>query len=71
MESINEICEIISYHHSPGKIDTLNFKVLYDADSLVNLRDYVNLNDKDRVREKIDRLFLTKTGKDIAQRVYL
>ena len=31
-EDIDEICEIIAYHHTPGKVKTLNFSVLYDAD---------------------------------------
>ena len=35
---IEEICEIIAHHHSPGKINTRNFKILYDADWLVNLK---------------------------------
>src|SRR3989338_7977911 len=38
-EDIDEICEIIAHHHSPDKVDTKNFKVLYDADWLVNLKD--------------------------------
>ena len=29
---VEEICEIIAHHHSPGKINTRNFKILYDAD---------------------------------------
>ncbi len=33
---IQEICEIIAHHHSPGKVNTLNFKILYDADGIVN-----------------------------------
>jgi hypothetical protein len=32
-EDIEEICQIIAHHHSPGKINTQNFKVLYDADA--------------------------------------
>jgi HD superfamily phosphodiesterase len=38
-DKIEEVCEIIAHHHSPGKIATRNFAVLYDADWLVNLRD--------------------------------
>lgn len=33
---IREVCEIIAHHHSPGKVNTLNFKILYNADVLVN-----------------------------------
>src|SRR4030042_5389096 len=29
---IEEICEIIAHHHSPGRIATKNFRILYDAD---------------------------------------
>jgi HD superfamily phosphodiesterase len=33
---ISEVLEIIAYHHTPGKIDTVNFKIIYRADGLVN-----------------------------------
>ena len=29
---IDEVCDIIRHHHHPRKEETLNFKVLYDAD---------------------------------------
>lgn len=68
---IEEICDIIAHHHSPGEIATLNFKVLYDADWLVNLRDEVNTNDKDKLRRTIAKVFLTATGKELAKKIYL
>jgi HD superfamily phosphodiesterase len=34
-----EICGIIAHHHSPGTLKTTSFKVVYDADLLVNLKD--------------------------------
>ncbi len=70
-EDIDEICDIIAHHHSPGKVDTQNFKVLYDADRLVNLRDEVDVKDKEKVRKIIDKIFLTNTGRELAQRIYL
>ena len=66
-----EICQIIAHHHSPGKINTPNFKVLYDADWLVNLKDEVDIADKDKVKAIIEKVFLTKTGKDMAFKLYL
>ena len=65
------MCDIVVYHHSPGKIDTQNLKVLYDADWLVNLKDEVDIDDKDRLKRMIDKIFLTATGKELAQRIYL
>lgn len=35
-EKIGEVLEIIAHHHSPGKIETKNFKILYEADCIVN-----------------------------------
>lgn len=31
-----EVLEIIAHHHSPGIVETVNFKILYEADCLVN-----------------------------------
>lgn len=70
-KNIDEICEIIAHHHSPGKVDTQNFKVLYDADWLVNLKDEVDTKDKGNLEGIIDKVFLTKTGKELAKKIYL
>ena len=70
-EAIEEICEIIAHHHTPGKINTQNFKVLYDADWLVNLKDEVDANDKTKLKQMMDKVFLTNTGKKLAQEIYL
>ena len=68
---IKEICEIIAHHHSPGKINTLNYKILYDADCLVNLRDEYNIQDKNKLSSIIDKVFLTQSGKTLAKQSYL
>ena len=68
---IDEICEIIGNHHSPGKINTQNFKILYDSDWLVNVGDEFNITDKAKLANIIDRVFLTRSGKRIAKEIYL
>lgn len=68
---IDEICEIIAHHHTPGVIDTINFKLLYDADWLVNLKDEVDINDKTAIKKAIDKIFLTEAGKELAKKHYL
>lgn len=70
-EDIEEICTIIAHHHSPGKVDTQNFKVLYDADWLVNLKDEVDTKDKAKLKEVINKVFLTETGRSLAEKIYL
>jgi len=68
---IEEVCEIIAHHHSPGKVNTSNFKILYDADWLVNLRDEYDIPDKKKLGAIIERVFLTRTGKAVARAEYL
>ncbi|PIP20212.1 MAG: phosphohydrolase [Candidatus Omnitrophica bacterium CG23_combo_of_CG06-09_8_20_14_all_40_11] len=70
-EDIDEICEIIAQHHTPGKINTQNFKVLYDADWLVNLKDEVDSKDKEKTAALLNKIFLTQAGKDLAEKIYL
>jgi HD superfamily phosphodiesterase len=71
LEHVEEVCEIIAHHHSPGIIKTNNFKILYDADLLVNIEEEMNTKDRDKLKKIIESSFLTPTGREIAKRVYL
>lgn len=68
---IQEICQIIAHHHSPGKINTPNFKILYDADWLVNLRDEYDIKDAGKLSDIIEKVFLTRSGKALARSIYM
>ncbi len=70
-EDVQEICEIIAHHHSPSKINTHNFKVLYDADLLVNLKDEADTKDKIKLKEIIEKGVLTDAAKALATKIYL
>jgi len=71
LEDIDEICKIIAHHHTPGIVNTENFKVLYDADCLVNLAEKADTMDKEKLNQYIEKLFLTPTGKALAKKKYL
>jgi HD superfamily phosphodiesterase len=70
-DRIDEICDIIAHHHSPGKITTRNFGIVYDADWLVNLQDEYDIHDTNKLANIIEKVFLTESGKSLARRVYL
>lgn len=69
--AVDEVCDIIAHHHSPGRVTTTNFAVLYDADWLVNLADEYDTRDRARLHAIIGRVFLTPTGRALAGREYL
>ena len=68
---IGEVCEIIASHHSPGEVDTENFRIIWDADWLVNLGEECDLSDSGRTEKIIDKIFLTRAGRRIARKTYL
>ncbi|MBS3809971.1 MAG: HD domain-containing protein, partial [Desulfobacterales bacterium] len=72
-DMIDEVCEIIAHHHHPGKDETLNFKVLYDADLIANMED--NLKEKQTDRKRLETIisknFFTQTGKKRAEELFL
>jgi HD superfamily phosphohydrolase YqeK len=69
---IEEVCDIIGHHHHPRPEETVNFKVVYDADLIVNLEE----NQKDTVMGPenlaalIEKNFLTKSGSQLARSIF-
>jgi hypothetical protein len=70
-ERIGHICKIIANHHSAKNIDTLEFRVIWDADWLVNIPDECGKMSLDRLKGFIGRIFKTNTGRQIAKELYL
>lgn len=68
---IEEACAIIASHHSPGEIDTDNFRLVWDADWLVNLPEECDVEDPLRIAALIDRIFMTSTGLTLAREMNL
>ncbi len=66
-----EICEIIAHHHTPGKVKTADFQVLYEADWLVNLKDDNDIRDKVKLAKIIIKVFQTSKGQALARKIYL
>lgn len=70
---IEEVCDIIGHHHHPREEETVNFKVLYDADRITNLEE----NQKntpvkpEKMKKIIDSSFLTDSGKRLAESVFI
>ncbi|MFC1811424.1 HD domain-containing protein [Thermodesulfobacteriota bacterium] len=70
---IDEVCDIIGHHHHPRPEETLNFKVLYDADLITNLEEKHKDDpiDADRLDQIIGKSFLTESGSQTAREVLL
>jgi ribosomal protein S27E len=69
-ELIEEVTDIIGHHHWPREEETINFKVLYDADLIVNMEELYL--EKPHSRQQLDRLlkssFMTEAGRIEAEK---
>ena len=70
-ELINEVIDIVGHHNRPTKEDSLNRKVLHDADMLTHMAGCEGKNgvDDEQFLAKLDRLFLTTAGNELAKQV--
>jgi hypothetical protein len=65
-QTIEHICKIIANHHSAKNIDTTEFRIIWDADQLVNIHDEFPDATRERLEEIINKVFKTCTGRQIA-----
>jgi len=70
---VEEVCDIIGHHHHPRTEETTNFKVVYDADLLVNLEENQQENKipVEKLAAMIEKNFLTETGRRLAKLQFL
>ncbi len=70
-EFVEEVCDIISHHHHPRPEETSNFKIVFDADLIVNLEE--NQASQKIPREKLETMveknFLTESGRKLARKI--
>lgn len=70
---IEGVCDIIGHHHHPRDEETLNFKILHDADLIVNLEEKQKKapTDPDKLVAIIEKAVQTESGRKLARSVLL
>lgn len=66
---VERICYLIGHHHTYTNVDGMDYQILIEADFLVNL--YEDQEDLRTIRKVYDRIFKTKTGKEIFRQMLL
>ena len=64
-----QVCWLIAHHHSPGASDALPFRILLEADFLVNA--YEDALSPEACRTARTRLFRTRTGTQYLDDLFL
>lgn len=70
-DDIAHVCKIIANHHSAKDIDTIEFRIIWDADWLVNIPVELPNATQDKLQKIIDRTFKTSSGHKIAADLFL
>ena len=65
-KNIDRICFIVGNHHTPSKIDGLDFQIQWEADLLENLTIMDKEKEQEKIKKCIDDNFKTVSGKKIA-----
>jgi hypothetical protein len=71
---VDHVCGIVANHHSdedPEIVDTIEFKILWDADWLVNFPGRHRQRSVQEKEEAIGDIFKTEAGKRLARQMFL
>ncbi len=61
--TIEQVYHIIADRHRSDEVETLEFRIVWDADALVNLLETPTSGDGEQRAEIVERMFKTGTGK--------
>jgi HD superfamily phosphodiesterase len=70
-EAIEHICNIIANHHTLNNFDSTEFRIILDADRLVNIPEDLPNASEEKLRRIIEKHFKTQEGKRIAKELFL
>ena len=65
---IERVCWLIAHHHTYKDVVGLDYQILLEADFIVNL--YEDDEDKVAIKAAYDKIFRTKTGKQICRTMF-
>ena len=68
-EVLDRVAYLVGHHHTLGDIDGLDYQILIEADSLVNASE--SQYPLSNVRNSLDRIFRTGTGRTLLRSLYL
>jgi hypothetical protein len=68
---VEHVCRIIANHHSAKDVDTTEFRIVWDADQLVNIPVGLPDASKEKLHEIIEKTFKTQEGHRIAAELFL
>ncbi len=67
-EVIDRVSYLVAHHHTYTDIDGMDYRILVEADFLVNL--YENQSSREAILSAYDKMFKTKAGRELCRRMF-
>lgn len=67
-EAVRRICYLVAHHHTYHPVDGIDYRILLEADFLVNL--YEDDSPADAVESALANIFRTETGKAVCRTMF-
>ncbi|TYO99667.1 metal dependent phosphohydrolase [Geothermobacter ehrlichii] len=68
---VETVCELVGNHHTPEGVDSPEFRILWDADALVNLEEVAPHKNEQEMARVVQRSFVTEAGYRLGMEKYL
>jgi len=65
---IDRVCYLVAHHHTYDRVDGMDYRILLEADALVNL--YEDNSPSDAIETMLRNVFRTRTGTAICQEMF-
>ena len=66
-----QVCLLVGNHHTPAGVDSPEFRILWDADALVNLEEVLKDKDAVAIESILHNALVTEPGYRLATDIYL
>jgi HD superfamily phosphodiesterase len=70
-ELIGTVCALVASHHTPAAVDSPEFRILWDADALVNLEEVVSGKSAEQILNILRKWMVTEPGFRSAKALFL
>ena len=67
-EQTDRVCFLVAHHHTYDNIEGIDYQILVEADLLVNM--YEDEMSLDAAKSAYEKIFMTKTGKELCRTMY-
>lgn len=66
---VERVSYLVAHHHTYTNIDEMDYRILVEADFLVNL--YENQSNRETIENTYNRIFRTESGRKLCEHIYL